>query len=346
MAASSPARGAFSLAGRLPQCGQQVSAVTAARARDSTAVKQIWPGAEAGGRGGAGGEPGDHVVREEQRPGFLAGQGRRAPAQDAARAADGPLQVQERDFDQPSLLVEHGEFPGGAQVRVQEGGEQPDLGGFHAAAAGAGQHGEADQPRDRVRAGTGGRGRRRSCGGGRASRRSRAAGRARIRPSARKGPERDGLRAVLDAPQQVRAGAGEPEPAVHGEEAAVGEVELTRAERGSQAVCQGVLAVEVAADDGGPPPAGARVQQPDQPEQRFRAGRGGAELIGEQRVIEQFQGRAVDLGESPGRTRSRRGLRECRPAPRRPRTWPGPGPRRAVPGPLNRPGPSAPACRA
>ena len=45
MAASSPARGAFPLVGRLPQCGQQVSAVTAARARDSTAVKQIWPGA-------------------------------------------------------------------------------------------------------------------------------------------------------------------------------------------------------------------------------------------------------------------------------------------------------------
>ena len=45
MAASRPASGVFRLAGRLPQCGQQVSAVTAARARDSTAVKQIWPGA-------------------------------------------------------------------------------------------------------------------------------------------------------------------------------------------------------------------------------------------------------------------------------------------------------------
>ncbi len=44
MAASSPARGAFWLVGRLPQWGQQVSAVTAARARDSTAVKVIWPG--------------------------------------------------------------------------------------------------------------------------------------------------------------------------------------------------------------------------------------------------------------------------------------------------------------
>ena len=44
MAASSRASGAFSLAGRLPQCGQRVSAVIAARARDSTAVKVTWPG--------------------------------------------------------------------------------------------------------------------------------------------------------------------------------------------------------------------------------------------------------------------------------------------------------------
>ena len=33
------------LSGRLLQWGQQVSAVMAARARDSTAVKLIWPGA-------------------------------------------------------------------------------------------------------------------------------------------------------------------------------------------------------------------------------------------------------------------------------------------------------------
>ena len=98
MAVSRSAMGAFPLVGRLPQCGQQVSAVTAARARDSTAVKRDLAGREAGGGGGAGGEPRDHVVREQQRPGFLAGEFRRPSAQDAAGAADGPLQVKERDF--------------------------------------------------------------------------------------------------------------------------------------------------------------------------------------------------------------------------------------------------------
>jgi hypothetical protein len=37
-----------------------------------------------------------------------------------------------------------------------------------------------------------------------------------------KGLEGDGLRAVLHAPQQVRAGEGEPDPPVHGEEPAAG----------------------------------------------------------------------------------------------------------------------------
>ena len=72
------------LAGRLPQCLQQVSAVAWERTRDSTAVKQIWPGARPAGGGGAGGEPGDHVVGEEQCPGFLADECLRAPARDAA----------------------------------------------------------------------------------------------------------------------------------------------------------------------------------------------------------------------------------------------------------------------
>ena len=44
-------------------------------------------GRKAGGGGGAGGEPRDHVVREQQRG--LAGEFRRASAQDAAGAADG-----------------------------------------------------------------------------------------------------------------------------------------------------------------------------------------------------------------------------------------------------------------
>ena len=44
IAAPRPASGAFPLAGRLWQWGQQVSAVIAARGRDSTAVKVISPG--------------------------------------------------------------------------------------------------------------------------------------------------------------------------------------------------------------------------------------------------------------------------------------------------------------
>ena len=112
-----------------------------------------------------------------------------------------------------------------------------------------------------------------------------------------KGLEGDGLRAVLHPPQQVRAGAGEPGEAVHGEEAAVGEVQLSRAERVLQPVGQGILPVQVTADDGGLPPAGARMQQPYQAQQRFRARRGGAEFLREQRVFEQFQGGAVDLGD-------------------------------------------------
>jgi hypothetical protein len=52
--------------------------------------------------------------------------------------------MEERDFGEPSFLVQGGELAGGIKARVQERGEQPDLGGFRAAAAAAGQHGEAD----------------------------------------------------------------------------------------------------------------------------------------------------------------------------------------------------------
>jgi len=65
-------------------------------------------------------------VREQQRPGFLAGEGRRASAQDAAGAADGPLQVEERYFDQPSFLVQGCDLAGGVKARVEQRGEQPD----------------------------------------------------------------------------------------------------------------------------------------------------------------------------------------------------------------------------
>jgi hypothetical protein len=61
-------------------------------------------GVESGGSGGAGGRGGGDVVDEQQRPGFLAGQVRGLAAQRAAGAADGPLQVKERDFNQPPLI--------------------------------------------------------------------------------------------------------------------------------------------------------------------------------------------------------------------------------------------------
>ncbi len=236
-------------------------------------------------------------LAEQQRPGFLADEDRGASAQDAAGAADGPFQVEERDFDEPSFLVEDGELAGGIEVRVQEGGEQPDLGGFRAAAAGAGQHGEADEPRDGVRQRREG-----GAGGGLAAAGAHAGALAEQHEfrsvfQQLKGLEGDAFRAVLDAPQQVGAGAGEPDEAVHGQEAAVGEIQLPGAERVLQLVGQGVLAVEVTADDGGPPAAGARVQQPHEAEQRFRAGSGDPELLREQRVVEQFQGGAVDLGD-------------------------------------------------
>jgi len=55
-------------------------------------------GIESGGSGGAGGGGGGEVVDEQQRPGFLAGQFRGLAAQRAAGAADGFLQMKERDF--------------------------------------------------------------------------------------------------------------------------------------------------------------------------------------------------------------------------------------------------------
>ncbi len=57
------------------------------------------PGIQAGGPGGAGGGGGHDVVDEQQCPGFLAGEFGGLAAQRAAGAADGLLQVKERDFE-------------------------------------------------------------------------------------------------------------------------------------------------------------------------------------------------------------------------------------------------------
>jgi hypothetical protein len=91
MAAVRSASGSPAVEGRFPQCRQGVSAATCSRARDSTAVKDT---AEAGPGGGCRrrGQGRDHVVDEEQCPGFLADERLRASAQDAAGAADGPFE--------------------------------------------------------------------------------------------------------------------------------------------------------------------------------------------------------------------------------------------------------------
>ena len=61
-------------------------------------------GVDAGGSGGAGGRGGGDVVDEQQCPGFLAGQVRGLAAQRPAGAADGPLEMKERDFIRPLLM--------------------------------------------------------------------------------------------------------------------------------------------------------------------------------------------------------------------------------------------------
>jgi len=55
-------------------------------------------GVDAGQRGGPGGQRRDHVVHQQERPGLLAGQGHRLPAQDAPGTAQRLLQVQVGDF--------------------------------------------------------------------------------------------------------------------------------------------------------------------------------------------------------------------------------------------------------
>jgi hypothetical protein len=57
-----------------------------------------------GFRGGAGGRGRDHVVDEQQAPGFLPRELGRLAAQRAAGTADCRLQVKERDFSRPPLM--------------------------------------------------------------------------------------------------------------------------------------------------------------------------------------------------------------------------------------------------
>jgi hypothetical protein len=88
-----------------------VSAVAAAGIGGDVAADKAEDGGERdetgvrpGFRGGAGGGGGDDVMDEQECPGFLAGQFRGLAAQGAAGAADGFLQVEERDFNRPPLI--------------------------------------------------------------------------------------------------------------------------------------------------------------------------------------------------------------------------------------------------
>ena len=109
------------------------------------------PGVEPGGSGGAGGGGGHDVAAEQECPGFLAGEFGGLAAQWPAGAADGSLQVKERDFDLPSLGIQGCDLAGRVCLVIQEGGQHPHPGGLGPAAAGHGGDGEGDQPGGRVR---------------------------------------------------------------------------------------------------------------------------------------------------------------------------------------------------
>src|ERR1017187_8804511 len=110
--------------------GGPVSAVPAAGVRGDVGPDEAEdggerdePGVEPGGSGSPGGGGGCDVVDEQQCPGFLAGQFRGLAAQWAAGAADGPLQMKERDFDLPSFGIQDSDFRRGVSPVVQQGGQ-------------------------------------------------------------------------------------------------------------------------------------------------------------------------------------------------------------------------------
>jgi len=84
---------------------------------------------------------------------------------------------------------------------------------------------------------------------------------------------------------------------VHGEEAAVGEVEDAGREAVLQLICQGVLAVVVTADRGPYPAEGRGADVRGDPQQRAGAVRGRAELALEHAVPGQLHRGAVDGGD-------------------------------------------------
>jgi hypothetical protein len=103
------------------------------------------------------------------------------------------------------------------------------------------------------------------------------------------------LRGTDLAPFLIRQARSDP--AVHGEEAAVGEVEDAGPEAVFELVGQGVLAVVVAADRGADPAEGRRADVRGDPQQRTGAVRGGAEPVFEHVAAGQLHRGAVDRGD-------------------------------------------------
>jgi len=105
---------------RIIRAGGAVSAVPAAGVGGDVGADEAEDGGEGdeagvgpGERGSPCGSGGRHVVDEQERPGFLAGEVRGLAAQRAAGAADGFLQVEERYFYLPSFGIQGGDFPCG-----------------------------------------------------------------------------------------------------------------------------------------------------------------------------------------------------------------------------------------
>jgi hypothetical protein len=201
------------------------------------------------------------------------------------------------DFDLPSLGIQDGDLPGRVGVVVQQSGQHPHPGGLRPAAPGRGGDGEGDEPGGGVREPFGARVRGVAPAPGAHAVRFVQDDQLRAVGQGLEGLEGDGLGAVLDAPGQVGAGAGEPQEPVHGEEAAVGEVQHSGPEAAFELVGQGVLAVVVAADRGADPAEGRGADVGGDPQQRPGAVRGGAELAVEHVVAGQLHRGAVDRGD-------------------------------------------------